>query len=106
MASDSSGEAAAVPVGWSINDPIGMKGFRGRGREAKVQRSIALHVAQSVLPSARVNAWNFAVDGQVQAVAQGSKAVWIRIDLVLQEVAQQWEGRTVRSFRVRGYVNG
>ena len=97
MARDSAGEAATVPVGWSVNDPVGVEGFRSGCRKAKVQRSVALHVAKSVLSSARVDAWNIAVDGQVQPVAQGSKAVRIRIDVVLQEVAQEWERRTVSS---------
>ena len=83
-----------------------MERFRGRGGVAKVERCIALHVAERILAGARVNAWHFTVDGQIKAVSKGSEAVRIRVHLVLQEVAQQRERGAVGTFRVRCNVDG
>ena len=106
MSSDAGGEGASVPVGWAVDDPVSLERFGGGGGVAEVQGCIALHVAQSVLARARVNAWRFAVNGQIKTVSERAEAIWVGVDLILQEVAQKREGGAVGSLRVGRYVNG
>ena len=97
VSGDTARKRGAVPVRRAVDDPIGMQRFRCRGGVAEVQRGIALHVAQCVLSGARVDAWDFAVDGQIKTVAERTEAIGVRVDLILQEVAHQREGGAVGS---------
>ena len=104
--SDTVSETAAVPVGRTIDDPICMERHCGAGGEIEVQRRIALHVAQCVGAGARIEFRNIAVDGQIEAVAEGAEAVGVGRHFVLQNVAQQRERRAVGTLRVGSQVYG
>ena len=106
MPGDAACERSPVPVCWTVDDPIGLECRCGRRGVAEVQGCVALHVAESILACAGVDAWNFVVDGQIKTVAERTKAIRVGVDLILQEVAQEREGAAVCSFGVGRHVDG